>query len=166
MSEETDKAIATARALIAAGKKAAAEGQAILAQSRTQSGRRARRVPALLPRFKSVSKPEPKPDPPDYVLTSADNANVKAVVTLMKIITIGKSAGLRAAAYRDIGPRLYELHQNRDNAEWGNILHRECGLAARRAYELMAIATDVKSLDQLSFEAYPAIKPHREKKAA
>jgi hypothetical protein len=166
MSEETENAIATASALIAAGEKAAAEGQAILAQSRTEWGGRARRAPAAFPRFKSVPKPEPKPAPPGYVLTNADYGNVKAVVTMMKMIKIGKSAGLRAAAYREVGTRLHELRQNRDNVEWGEILHRECGLSLRRAYELMAMATGAKPVSPLSSEASGGVKQHRENKAA
>jgi hypothetical protein len=166
MSEETHNAIATASALIAAGKKAAAEGQAILAQSRTKRGSRDRPAPAPFPRFKSVPKPEPKPAPPDYVLTDADYANVKAVVTMMKMTEIGKSAGLRAAAHRDVGTRLHELRQNRDEAEWGDILHRECGISSRRAYELMAMATDAKPLDRFGSEASAGLKQYRENKAA
>jgi hypothetical protein len=164
MSEETYKAIATASGLIAAGKKAAAEGLTIVAQSRTRWG--GRRAPAPCPRFKSVPKPEPKPAPPDYALSNADHANVKAVVTMMKMANLSKSASLRAAAYRDVGTRLHELRQNRGKAEWGDILHRECGLSLRRAYELVAMATGAKPMDPLSYEASAGVKQHREKKAA
>jgi hypothetical protein len=95
-SEQINQAIATARELIAAGKNAAAEGDVIIAQRRLVS-----------PHWecsgtRPVPKPQPEPDPPEYVLTSTDYDNVKAVMTMIKLIKIGKSASLRAAAYRDV----------------------------------------------------------------
>ena len=161
-SEQINKAITTAREVIAAGKKAAAEGEVIIAQRRKKWPGRAGRPQARLP----VPKPNPKPDTPDYVLTSTDYDNVKAVVTMIKMSKIGKSAGLRAATYRDAGTRLHELRQNRDEAEWADILHRECGLSARRAYELMAMTISAKPLGQLPSETSAQVEKHIEKKAA
>jgi hypothetical protein len=159
-SEQINQAIATARELIAAGKKVAAEGDVIIAQRRLVSRhwdcRGTRPVP----------KPQPKLDPPEYVLTSTDYDNVKAVVTMMKLIKIGKSASLRAAAYRDAGMRIEELRQNRNEAQWHDILHRECGLSPRRAYELMAIATRSKPFDQLRSKTSDQVETHMEKAAA
>jgi hypothetical protein len=160
-SEEVNKAIATARELIAAGKKAASEGQAIIAQRQKDwSGGAGCAHP------RPVLKPEPKSGSPDYVLTSTDYDNVKAVVSMMKITKISKSPGLRAAAYRDVGTRIDELRQNRDEAEWSDILHRECGLSSRRARELMAMATGAKPPDQLRSGTSTRVKNHIERKAA
>jgi hypothetical protein len=162
MSEQINKAIATARELIAAGKKAAAEGEVIIAERRKDWSGSAGRAHA---RFR-VPKPEPEPDAPDYVLTDTDYDNVKAVVTLMKITKISKSAGLRAAAYRDVGMRIDELRQNRDEAEWVDILHQGCGLSSRRAYELMTMATGAKPLDRFRHERSAWVEKHIEDKAA
>ena len=113
-----------------------------------------------------VPEPKPDPDPPDYVLASTDCDNVKAVATMMKLAKIGKSASLRVAAYRDVGMRIDELRQNRNEAEWRDILHRECRLSSRRAYELMAMATGAKPLDQLRSKASGRVETHIEKAAA
>jgi hypothetical protein len=159
-SEQINKVVATARELIAAGKKAAAEGEVIIAQRRNEWSGGTGRAPARVP------VPEPEPNPADYVLASTDYDNIKAVVTLMKLTKIGKSASLRAAAYRDVGTRVDELRQNRDEAQWGDILHRECGLSSRRAYELMAMAAGAKPLDQLRSKTSDWVKKHIEKAAA
>jgi hypothetical protein len=161
-SEQINEAIATARELIAAGKRATAEGEVIIAQRRKEWPGRAGRPQARL----AVPKPMPMPDMPDYILTSTDHDNVKAVLTMIKMTKIGKSASLRAAAYREVGTRLDELRQNRDETQWVDILHRECGLSARRAYELMAMATGAKPLHQLRFETSARVKKHIDKRAA
>ena len=159
-SEQINQAIATARELIAAGKKATAEGDVMIAQRRLVS--RHWECPGTSP----VPEPKPDPDPPDYVLASTDYDNVKAVMTMMKLANIGRSAGLRAAAYRDVGMRIDELRQNRNEAQWRDILHRECGLSSRRAYELMAIATRAKPRDQLRSKTSDRVEMHIEKAAA
>jgi hypothetical protein len=100
-SEQINQAIATARELIAAGKKAAAEGDVMIAQRRLIRPHWECRGTRPAP----VPKPQPEPDPPEYVLTSTDYDNVKAVVTMMKLIKIGKSASLRAATYWDVTGR-------------------------------------------------------------
>jgi hypothetical protein len=114
-SEQINQPIATARELIAAGKKAAAEGEVMIAQRRLVSRHWECRGTSL--------EPEPKadPDPPDYVFSSTDCDNVKAVVTMMKLAKIGKSASLRAAAYREVGMRIDELRQNRNESQWRDI---------------------------------------------
>jgi len=161
-SEQTNQAIATARELIAAGKKAAAEGDVIIAQRRLVS----RHWECRGTRPAPVQKPQRKPDPPEYVLTSTDYDNAKAVMTMMKLVQIGKSGSLRAAACRDVGMRIDELRHNRNEAQWRDILHRECGLSPRRAYELMAIATGAKPLDQLRTKTSARVEKHLEKAAA
>ena len=167
LPEQINQAIATARELIAAGKKAAAEGDVIIAQRRLVSRhwecRGTRPAPVPKP---PVPKPEPKPDPPEYVLTSTDYDNVKAVVTMMKLIKIGKSASLRAAAYRDVGMRIDEVRQNRNEAQWRDIMHRECGLPPRLAYELMAMAAGAKPLDQLRSKTSGRVEKHMDRVAA
>ena len=159
-SEQINQPIATARELIAAGKKAAAEGEVMIAQRRLVSRH------WECPGTSSVPEPKPDPDPPDYVLASTDCDNVKAVATMMKLAKIGKSASLRVAAYRDVGMRIDELRQNRNEAEWRDILHRECRLSSRRAYELMAMAAGAKPLDQLRSKTSDWVKKHIEKAAA
>ena len=161
-SEQINQAIATARELIAAGKKAAAEGDVIIAQRRLIS----RHWECRGTRPAPLAKPQRKPVPPEYVLTSTDYDNVKAVVTMMKLIKVGKSSSLRAAACRDVGMRIDELRQNRNEAQWRDILHRECGLSPRRAYELMAMAAGTKPLHQLRSKTSGGVQKHIEKVAA
>jgi hypothetical protein len=62
--------------------------------------------------------------------------------------------------------RIDELRQNRNEAQWRDILHRECGLSSRRAYELMAIATRAKPRDQLRSKTSDRVETHMEKTAA
>jgi hypothetical protein len=53
-----------------------------------------------------------------------------------------------------------------NEAQWGDILHRECGLSSRRAYELMAMAPRAKPLDQLRSKTSARVEKHMEKVAA
>jgi hypothetical protein len=62
-------------------------------------------------------------------------------------------------AYRDVGLRLQELRHNREQAELATILWHECGLSLPRAYQLMALATGTKRLDELRA---PTITPRTE----
>jgi|SRR5690242_4000223 len=142
-----------ARQAIAAAKTAADQGEAILRY--TQERYRLNLHPTAaqaerLPKPKLIIKPEP--ELPDYVLTAADSVNVAAVVAMMKTAHAAKSEGLRKAAYRDIGLHLQELRHNRDQTELASILWHECKLPLPRAYQLMALATGTKRLDQLRSE--------------
>jgi hypothetical protein len=82
---------------------------------------------------------------------------------MMKTAHAAKSEGLRKAAYRDVGLHLQELRHNRDQTELASILWHECSLNLPRAYQLMALATETKRLDQLRSEDRP---PHRKLKAS
>lgn len=154
-----------ARQAIAAAKTAAYEGEEILrhTQERYRLNLRPAEAQAALPPL-----PEPKliikrePELPEYVLTAADRVNVAAVVAMMKTGQAAKSEGLRKAAYRDVGIHLRELRHNRDQAELATILWHECGLSLSRAYQLMALTTGAKRLDQLRSEDRAA---HRKRKA-
>ena len=97
-SEQINQPIATERELIAAGKKAAAEGEVMIAQ------RPLVRPHCECPSTSPVPEPKPDPDPPDYVLDSTDCDNVKAVVTMMKLTKIGARACVRPP-YRDVTGR-------------------------------------------------------------
>jgi hypothetical protein len=166
-----------ARQAVAAAKTAADEGEAILrhTQERYRLNLHATEAQAERPRLpkpKLIIKPEP--ELPEYVLTAADRVNVAAVVAMMKTAHAAKSAGLRKAAYRDVGIHLQELRHNRDQAELATILWHECGLSLPRAYQLMTtLATGTKRLDQLHSEdrgrhrklqASLAICPHQEQR--
>jgi hypothetical protein len=168
-----------ARQAIAAAKTAADEGEAIL--RRTQERYRLNLHPAeaqaerpRLPKPKLINKPEP--ELPEYVLTVADRVNVAAILAMMKTVQAAKSEGLRKAAYRDVGFHLQELRHNRDQAELATILWHECGLSLPRAYQLMALATGAKRLEQLRSEdrtSHSKVKaplaesrPHQEQRRA
>jgi hypothetical protein len=144
---------ALARQAIAAAKTAADEGEAILRH--TQERYRLKLHPAEAQAERPRS-PKPKliikPELPEYVLSTTDRVNVAAVVVMMKTARAARSEGLRKAAYRDLGLHLQELRHGRDQAELAAILWHECGLSLPRAYQLMAIATGNKRLDQLRSE--------------
>jgi hypothetical protein len=155
-----------ARQVIAAAKTAADEGETILRH--TQERYRLNAQPAeaqaegpRLPEPKLIIEPEP--ELPEYVLTAADRVNVAAVAAMMKTAHAAKSEGLRKAAYRDVGLRLQELRHNREQAELATILWHECGLSLPRAYQLMALATGTKRLDELRSDDHA---PHRKLKAS
>jgi hypothetical protein len=153
-----------ARQAIAAAKTAADQGEAILrhTQERYRLNLRTTEAQAeCLPKPKLIIKPDP--DLPDYVLTTADRVNVAAIVAMMKTAHAAKSEGLRKAAYRDAGHHLQELRHNRDQTELASILWHECALNLPRAYQLMALATGTKRLDQLRFEDRAS---HRKLKAS
>lgn len=150
--------------IITAAKLAIADGEAIVARARALFGLSKHHRPGPLQRAyarrwreqmaaKAAQPPEPEPEPPDYHLSAADGDNVIAVTTMLALARAARNSGTRKAIYRDVGIHLQRLRADRDQAEWTDIVRRECTLSKRRAYELMAIASGAKPLDRLRAEA-------------
>lgn len=119
----------------AAGKKAAAEGEAIVRRAREQY---------CLPEH-PAGRPRPWPGPPpldpepDYYLSDRDREDAHAVVALLKSAQITTRPGTRKALLRNASVYLQHLRA-RDKREWFAILKNECGLGQKRGYELLAFA--------------------------
>lgn len=132
-------ALDVGHAAAAAGKKAAAEGEAIVRRACEQY---------CLPEH-PTGRPRPWPGPwpgpppldpePDYDLSERDREDVHGVVALLKLAQITTRPGTRRMLLRNISVHLQHL-RDRAKQEWFAILKNECGLGQKRAYELLAFA--------------------------
>lgn len=76
---------------------------------------------------------------------------VEAIRTMVTMAGVTAKPGLRRACYRAAGQHLVRLRYGRTGPDWLRLVEL-AGLGRRRAYQLMAVASGAKSLDDLRAE--------------
>jgi len=103
-------------------------------------------------------------DAPAYYLDGPDIRNVHAVKTMLALARMPSMRGHEGPYWRCAGQHLARLKHTRSRDEWEEIVRGEFGLSPSRAYELLQLGADTKTIGQARSQAAARARKSRKKR--